>query len=250
MYFKCEKMNQKEKKRQSQGRFHGKNNNRRCRGASEVIGTLLLVGIGVSLFTLLSIVTFTMPSVFFSDPTPSVNIIGRIQGNSVVFEHYGGRSISLDTEISIMFAETRVVMTVGDALDAASKADGFWNIGEELIIPNNDPNLPIMAISVVITDKSSNTVIMRGILQEGSQAVNPIAVTLQANSITTDSARLNMFYDFRYYLGTKKVCFTYIKTSDYTTNSSVPWDSTGWVDVFSQNGSYNINLVGGRLDEA
>jgi hypothetical protein len=244
MYFKCEKMNQKEKKRQSQGRFHGKNNNRRCRGASEVIGTLLLVGIGVSLFTLLSLVTFTMPSVFFSDPTPSVNIIGRIQGNSVVFEHYGGPSISLDAEITIMFAETRVVMTVGDALDAASKADGVWNIGEELIIPHNDPNLPIMAVSVVITDKTSNTVIMRGVLQEGSQAVNPIAVTLQVDSITIDSARVHMFYDFRYYLGTKKVCFTYIKASDYITNSSVPWDSTGWFDVFSQNGSYNINLVG------
>ncbi len=220
-----------------------KKNQRKNKAASEVIGTLLLIGIGVSLFVLLTMVTFSLPSVFFSNSTPSANIVGRVEGNSVVFEHHGGQSMPLDTEITVMFAETPVIMTVGDVLDSASKADGEWNIGEKIVIPNNNPNLPIMYISVIITDKASNTVVMRGVLQEGSQAVNPIAVTLHTNSITTNTARIYMHYDYRYYIGTKKVCFTFIKASVYNANNSAPWNSTGWVQVFNQNGSYNFNII-------
>ena len=217
---------------------------RKYKAASEVIGTLLLVAIGVSLFALLSIVTLTIPSVFFSEPTPSVNIIGRIEGSSVVFEHYGGQAISLDTEIKVMFAETVVVVTVGDVLDTASKADGQWNIGERLIISNNDPNLPIMQVSVIITDKASNTAIMRGTLQEGSQTVNPIAVTLNADSITTNTAIIHMYFNFRYYLGIKNVSFTYIQAASYLANGSAPWNSTGWFRVYTQNGTYQYSLTG------
>ena len=222
--------------------FWGKKQ-RRYTGASEVVGTLLLIGIGVSLFALLSIVTFTMPSVFFSEPTPSVNIVGHVVGNTVVFEHYGGRALPLDTKITVMFAETRVVMTVGDILDSVSKTDGVWNIGEKIVIVNNDPNLPIMLINAIITDTASNTVVMRGVLQEGSQAVNPIAVTLHADTITTNTAKIYMHFDFRYYIGTRKVCFTYIPASVYTANNSALWNSTGWVQVFTSNGSYNFNLI-------
>jgi len=235
--------NAKEKLKKCNNLFLRKNQ-RKNRAASEVVGTLLLVGIGVSLFALLAVVTFTMPSIFFSDPTPSTNIIGRVDGNTVVFDHYGGRPLPLDTKITVMFAETPVTMTVGDLLDASSKIDGQWNIGERIVIVNNDPNLPIMLINVLITDTASNTVVLRGVLQEGSQAVNPIAVTLHADTITTNTAKIYMHYDFRYYIGTRKICFTYISSSVYNANTSAPWNSTGWVQVFNSNGSYNFNLVG------
>jgi hypothetical protein len=219
-------------------------NQRKNKAASEVLGTLLLIGIGVSLFILLAIVTITMPSIFFPNTTPSASIIGMVEGNSVVFEHHGGQDIPLDTQITVMFAETPFVTTVGNVLDSTSKADGVWNIGEKIIIPYNNPNLPIMQISVAIIDKASNSIVMQGILQEGSQGVNPIAVTLNADSITTNTAKIYMYYDYRYYIGTKKVMFTYIKASTYIANNSAPWSSTGWVQVFNQNGSYNYNLVG------
>ena len=47
--------------------FFLRKNQRKNRAASEVVGTLLLVSIGVSLFALLAVVTFTMPSIFFSE---------------------------------------------------------------------------------------------------------------------------------------------------------------------------------------
>ena len=233
----------KEKIKKSNNLFWRKNQWKN-RAASEVVGTLLLVTIAVSLFALLAIVTFTMPSIFFSDPTPSTNIVGRVEGNTVVFEHYGGRPLPLDTKITVMFAETPMIMTVGDILDSAAKADGEWNIGEKIVIVNNDPNLPIMLINAIIRDTASNTVVMRGVIQEGSQAVNPIAVTLHADSISTNTAKIYMQYDFRYYIGTRKICFKYISASVYIANNSAPWNSTGWVQVFNSNGSYNFNLVG------
>jgi hypothetical protein len=223
--------------------FSRKKSQRKNKAVSEVVGTILLIGIGVSLFVLLSIVTFTMPSLFFSEPAPSVNILGRIEGNSVVFEHHGGHPLSLDTEIVVWFAETRFVTTVGAVLAPELKADGFWNIGEKIWITNNDPNFLIMQISASITDKASDSVVMRGVLQEGSQAVNPIAVTLHADTITTNTAKIYMHYDYRFYIGTKEVCFTYIKASDYVANNSTVWNSTGWVQVFTSNGTYNINLI-------
>ncbi len=233
----------KEKIKKSNNLFWRKNQWKN-RAASEVVGTLLLVTIAVSLFALLAIVTFTMPSIFFSDPTPSTNIVGRVEGNTVVFEHYGGRPLPLDTKITVMFAETPMIMTVGDILDSAAKADGEWNIGEKIVIVNNDPNLPIMLINAIIRDTASNTVVMRGVIQEGSQAVNPIAVTLHADSISTNTAKIYMQYDFRYYIGTRKICFKYISASVYIANNSAPWNSTGSVQVFNSNGSYNFNLVG------
>jgi|GEM_PF-1405927 len=221
-------------------RTHQRNKN----AASEIVGTLLLLGIAVSLFALLTVATFSLPEVFFTEPTPSTNIIGHVEGNTLVFDHYGGKSLPLNTKITVMFAETPVTMTVGDLLDASAKSDGEWNIGEKIVIVNNDPNLPIMQINVLITDIQSNTVVMRGVLQEGSQAVNPIAVTLIADTITTSTAKIYMSYDYRYYIGTKKICFTYIKSAEYIANNSAVWNSTGWIQVFSSSGSYNFNLVG------
>jgi hypothetical protein len=217
---------------------------RKNKAASEVVGTLLLVSIGVSLFALLAIVTLSLPTVFFPNPAPAVNIVGMVEGSSVVFEHHGGKGIPLDTEITVMFAETPVIMSIGDVLDLASKADGTWDIGERIVITNNNPNLPIMQISVLIIDKASNSVILKGILQEGSQAVNPIAVTLNADTITTNTAKIYMHFDFRYYLGIKNVSFSYIAASVYNANNSAAWNSTGWVRVFTQNGSYNYQLTG------
>ncbi len=152
--------------------------------------------------------------------------------------------VPLDSRITIMFAETPYVTTVGNVLDAQSKADGEWTIGEKIMIPYTNPNLPIMQISAVITDRGSNSIIMRGILQQGSQIVLPVATTFYANTITPNTAKVYMGYDFHYYIGLKKVCFTYIAVSDYEANASAVWSSTGWVTVSSQNGSYNYNLIG------
>ncbi|HVQ00704.1 MAG TPA: type IV pilin [Candidatus Thermoplasmatota archaeon] len=219
-------------------------NQRKAKAVSEVVGTLLLIGIVVSLFVLLSFITFTLPQIFFSKPTPSVNIIGNVEGNGIVLEHHGGQSIPLDAEIRIMFAETPVVTTVGNVLDSKYKMNGAWDIGEKIFIPYNDPNLPIMQISIIITDKASNSVFMRGILQSGSQSVIPIATTLNAYAITTNTAKINMSYNFFYYTGIKNVSFVYIQKSVYDLDNNAPWTTTPWTKVLNKQGFYSYLLTG------
>lgn len=221
-----------------------KRTQRKTEAVSEVVGTLLLIAIAISLFALLAFVSISLPSIFFSNPTPSANIIGMVQGNGIVLEHYGGQPIPLDAEIRIMFAETPVVTTVGNVLDPKYKMEGAWNIAEKIFIPYNDTNLPLMQVTITIIDKSSNSVLMRGILQEGSQSVIPIAITLNADSITTNTANVHMNYNFYYYNGIKKVSFVYIKTSVYNMNSSAVWYATPWITVGSRNGTYNYVLTG------
>jgi hypothetical protein len=217
---------------------------RKTNAVSEVVGTLLLIAIAIALFALLAFIAITLPYIFLSSPTPSVNIIGMVEGNGIVLEHYGGQSIPLDAEIRVSFAETPVYTTVNNVLDAKGKADKEWNIGEKVFIPYNDPNLPIMRITILITDRSTNAVLMRGILQEGSESVIPIATTLNADSITTNTANIHMSYNFYFYNGTKKVSFVYIKASVYNMNNSSPWNATPWITVGSQTGAYNYILTG------
>jgi hypothetical protein len=219
-------------------------NNRFTNAVSEVVGTLLLVAIAVSLFALLALISITMPSLFFANPTPSANIIGMVQGNGVVLEHYGGQPIPLNAEIRMMFAETPMNTTVGAVLDPKEKVDGEWGIAEKIFIPYNDSNLPLMQVTVTIVDKTSNSVLMRGIIQEGSSSVIPIALTLDADSVTTNTAKVHMNYNFYYYQGTKNVSFVYIIASEYYLNNSAPWTATPWFTVSSKNGSYSYVLTG------
>ena len=241
---KCDNMKAMRKKLRSCTILINQRIQRNTNAVSEVVGTLLLVAIAVSLFVMLAFISINLPSIIFSNPTPSANIIGMVQGSGIVLEHYGGQPIPLDAEIRIMFAETPVVTTVGSVLDPKYKTDGAWDIAEKIFIPYNDTNLPLMQVTVTIIDKASNSVLMRGILQEGSQSVIPIAITLNADSITTNTANVHMNYNFFYYNGIKKVSFVYIKTSVYNMNSSAIWSATPWITVGSRNGTYNYVLTG------
>jgi len=225
----CDNMKAMRKKLSSCAILINQRAQRNTNAVSEVVGTLLLIVIAVSLFVMLAFISINLPSIIFSNPTPSANIIGMVQGSGIVLEHYGGQPIPLDAEIRIMFAETPVVTTVGSVLDPKYKTDGVWNIAEKIFIPYNDTNLPLMQVTVTIVDKASNSVLMRGILQEGSQSVIPIAVTLNANSVTTNTANVHMNYNFFYYYGTKEVSFVYIVASVYNLNNSAPWTATPWI---------------------
>lgn len=211
---------------------------------SEIVGTLLLIGIGISLVVALAIVTFSISYAFFSPTTPSVNIIGTVIGNSVILEHHGGDPISIDSIIHLNFAETPYTTTVGNALDSSAKADGYWNIGERIVIPYSGGDLSGMQVSITIIDKNSNSIILRGIIQSGSNSVLPQVITLNADSITSYSAILHMYFDFKGHTITRNVAFLYIPSSVYQSNHSAIWSSTGWIPVAVNDGQYNCTLSG------
>ena len=143
--------------------------NRRINSAvSEIIGTLLLLGIAVSSFGAINYYVISAPA---PNPSPIVEISGMIEENQIVLMHQGGETLDLNTELLIQLGDKYEKVKVGDLLDAESKSDGVWSLGEKVVYPvvydfeyETSPQADI-----VIVDKGSSSVIMTG-----SVGVNPV----------------------------------------------------------------------------
>ena len=52
---------------------------------AEIIGTVLLLGIAVAIFSTLYVVVFAYP---FPTSSPNVTLIGTIEGSNIIIEHH------------------------------------------------------------------------------------------------------------------------------------------------------------------
>ncbi len=130
---------------------------------NEVLDTILLIGIAVALFSVLSFIVLTYP---FEPSTPSVNIVGFVDGNDIVLEHRGGESLDLDTEVLITVGGEKLAQNkVRDFLDDNFEDDGLWGLGE--ILNYTSDAIDGNQVTVTIIDTKSNSVVMMGTLQEG-----------------------------------------------------------------------------------
>jgi len=128
---------------------------------SETVGTLLLLGISVSLF---SVIYLSVLIVSPSPIRPSVNLICTVEKNNITLEHRGGKTLDLDTEIIVTTNGTDETLTVNDYMNNESKENGVWNIGERVVYPAGD--ITDLKVSVTVVDVYSNSVIMMAVLQE------------------------------------------------------------------------------------
>ena len=128
---------------------------------SETVGTLLLLGISVSLF---SVIYLSVLIVSPSPIRPSVNLICTLEKNNITLEHRGGKTLDLDTEIIVTTNGTNETLTINDYMNNESKENGVWNIGERVVYPAGD--ITDLKVSVTVVDVYSNSVIMMAVLQE------------------------------------------------------------------------------------
>lgn len=131
--------------------------NRANKAVSETVGTIILLGISVALF---SVVYVSVLTIYPSSARPSVNIICSVDENNqnITLEHCGGKRLELDTEIRITINETNEKFIIEDYLNNDSKENGAWNVGERVKYPVEDITNKMVSVSVV--DKESNAVIM------------------------------------------------------------------------------------------
>jgi hypothetical protein len=146
--------------------------NRKNTAVAEILSSVLLLAIAVSVFSVLYI------NVISDDgPVPGSysTIIGRVEETTgeTIFEHRRGEGISLDSKVSLLLEGIYPVeTTVGDLLDSSGKDNDMWDIGEQLVY-KPDPNLfPLIflddiQIRGIISDIEINSIIFWGILQEG-----------------------------------------------------------------------------------
>ncbi len=145
---------------------------------SEVIGTILLLGISVSLF---SVVYISFIAVDSQPSTPSLDVVGSIQDNYLILEHAGGEDIDLDFRVIVQYKNNSGENEPPKCLEYSDVVDGLngddkWAIGEKLkfdllsCLPNYEP---FKKIDIMLVDAKSNSAIMMGALKESEPPVEP-----------------------------------------------------------------------------
>jgi FlaG/FlaF family flagellin (archaellin) len=130
------------------------------KAVSEVVGTLLLLGMSISFFTVIYISVLTL---YPTASSPSVNFICSIEDENVTLEHRGGKSLDLDTKLILNIGGVNYDSTVGKNLTNEAKVNGLWDIGERIVYYVGDITNKNVSVSVV--DVKSNSVIMLVVFQ-------------------------------------------------------------------------------------
>jgi len=131
------------------------------KAVSETVGTLLLLGISISLF---SVIYLSVLTIYPSSARPSVNLICSVEENNIIIEHHGGKTLDLDTKFIVTIDGTNEEFKVGDYLNNESRIDGIWNIGERVELPVG--NITDKKVSLTGVDIHSNSEILMVVLQE------------------------------------------------------------------------------------
>jgi uncharacterized repeat protein (TIGR01451 family) len=138
--------------------------NYRNHAVSEVLGTILLLVISVTLFSAVYASILSVPN---PPSTPSATIVGTIDNKELILEHRGGEKINLNAKIIITSkGATPKSLIIDDYLDVDYKDNG-WNIGERIKYTLDDAEYErFEPVEVIVVDKDSNSIIMTGTVQE------------------------------------------------------------------------------------
>ena len=132
---------------------------------SNIIGTMLLLGITISFFTVVCYIVLSYPS---NTPTPSADLVGMIDkdkdDNKCLFiENRGGESLSSNIKVLLSDEEgNSKYVILQDCLNDDIK-DG-WSIGEWFVYPLPD-ELCGNELRFSVIDIESNSLIMDGVLK-------------------------------------------------------------------------------------
>ncbi|RLF41031.1 MAG: hypothetical protein DRN21_01035, partial [Thermoplasmata archaeon] len=156
------------------------------KGVSEIVGTVLLLAIAVTAFSVLAIYVYSNTSP--STAPPDLNLAGYLnEEQHIIIEHKGGDDATLE-EVRLTIWKGEVDSAtfyfnangelVGDHGTFSGDDDGYWNLGEYIDINATAifGNITHWQISAVVIDDASNSIIFSGVLQSGIvRTVSPVA---------------------------------------------------------------------------
>lgn len=140
-------------------------NKRANKAVSEIVGTALLLGMAIALFSIVQILALSFP---YNPGPPSVRLVGNIEGDVIYIVHHGGESLSLDTKIIFTIdndVSNPITNTTGNGLINSDSGDpNLWDIGEKVEF-NPDGYGNLTSVQITIVDIESNSVIMCSTIQ-------------------------------------------------------------------------------------
>ncbi len=180
------------------------------RAVSELLGTILLLGISVSLF---SVVYVSFFAVNVESESPNVDIIGTIHENQLILEHSGGEDIDLDFKLLVDYSLSSAGVTqlpkslnYSDSVNSIG-GDGKWTIGEKLVfdlkeLPFYDQFNPI---DIILVDPDSNSAIMMGTLKESKPSegfpadLGITSLYCDPNTVSEPGLDIDVFFSVKNY---------------------------------------------------
>lgn len=142
-------------------------NKRKNKAVSDIIATMLLLGMAIALFSIVQVLAFSLPY----NPNPaSVRLVGNVEGDYIYIAHHGGEPLPLETKLVFTINNNNVIRTtVGgadiDIIDSSSGDPNLWEISEKVKF---DPgcDLSNIPIDIVVIDSQTNSIIMQSTIQE------------------------------------------------------------------------------------
>ena len=142
-------------------------------GVSEIIGTILMLGMAIALFSGVSLIIISYP---LNTPSPQVDIVSYIEGSDIIFEHHGGPSLQFTTQLGITVNGTTFFFNAQEYINEDLNQNNLWDIGEQVIYTPSD--LQGFQVDVLVIDYDSNSVLMMGRVQDGEQGEGPTIPSL------------------------------------------------------------------------
>jgi len=138
---------------------------RSLEAVSEVLETIILLGMTVSFFSILYLFVFSFS---FAPVIPTVQVLATTSGDNIILYHQGGDPLPTGTAILLTIDDVPYTRTIGDYLDDTSKINSQWNMGERLVIDDvklyekQGNNLIKLPGQIKIIDKANNIMIFYG----------------------------------------------------------------------------------------
>ncbi len=137
-------------------------------GVSEIIGTMLLLGSAVVLF---SVVYFSLLSINSPVQPPDIDLASRLERDgdqyTITVEHWGGEPVDVNARFFVEIAGSiRFEKTLKDIIVNNDKDENVWNFGEQLMY-SNSTDIRELQVDMGIADVHSNSLVLLNTLQEG-----------------------------------------------------------------------------------
>ncbi len=219
----------------NRGKKHTSTSERKQQAVSEIMGTILLLSISVTLLTAFYIVVLHSASNPSNTFIPSTNIVSEVEGKNVILEHRGGVSVDENSTVTVTVAGTPYEFTVKNYL-VDTNGDKKWSIGERVVFtPPGYTSLTNLEISLVIVDQNINTLLMHSVIQEGESGQNPYVQTMNPVTVMPHFATLKLYYNYvdpSFLPG--KVWFEWRRSDNSTWNVTTPVSVTVGITGFIQ----------------
>jgi uncharacterized repeat protein (TIGR01451 family) len=155
-------------------------NDRKNLAVTEIVGTILMLGIATTSCTGLYYHVLSAPVPI---PAPIVEISGVIDDNQVIVTHRGGEPLDLDTELVLNIGGSYMSYKVEDFLDSKAKEDGVWGLSERFVYPldYDFDYLSYPDVKINVVDEETSSLLLNGLIK-----VNPtcdIAIEIAVDNL-------------------------------------------------------------------